>query len=115
MSDKFTLAYDLGFRDGLTAYAWYKDGVQQVGTTGRTLKQAKDIIAETWNYSPPIFIATDNAFLISLAPELAEALRKVKPIVGAAVAAASNEARPIRQKAYDQLCAVLAKLDQEAK
>ncbi|KKK71508.1 hypothetical protein LCGC14_2913250 [marine sediment metagenome] len=29
-----------GYRDGLRAYAWWKDGVQYVGTCGITLKQA---------------------------------------------------------------------------
>jgi hypothetical protein len=29
-----------GFRDGLREYAWWKDGAQQVGSCGTTLKQA---------------------------------------------------------------------------
>jgi len=29
-----------GVREGLRMYAWWKDGVQYVGTTGRTLKEA---------------------------------------------------------------------------
>jgi len=29
-----------GMRQGITLYAWWKDGTQYVGTTGRTLKQA---------------------------------------------------------------------------
>ncbi len=32
--------YRKGYNDGLTAFAWWKDGVQYVGTCGRTLKQA---------------------------------------------------------------------------
>jgi len=35
-----TRAYYQGFRDGLLEYAWWKDGVQYVGTCGRTLKEA---------------------------------------------------------------------------
>lgn len=42
--------------------------------------------------------------------KLAEALRKAKPIVGAAVAGASNEARPLRERVYDQMVAALAML-----
>lgn len=32
--------YEQGYIDGLTAFAWWKDGVQYVGTTGMTLEQA---------------------------------------------------------------------------
>ena len=32
--------YEKGYKDGLTAYAWWKDGVQYVGTCGTTLKEA---------------------------------------------------------------------------
>jgi hypothetical protein len=45
--------YGQGFIDGITAYAWWKDGVQYVGTTGKTLKQAIETIELTWNYTPP--------------------------------------------------------------
>jgi hypothetical protein len=44
--------YDRGFRDGLAAYAWWKDGVQYVGTTGTTLVEALEKVKETWNYEP---------------------------------------------------------------
>ena len=33
-------AYERGFIDGLWAYAWWKDGEAQVGTTGRTYQEA---------------------------------------------------------------------------
>ena len=33
-------AYYEGMRDGIRLYAHWRDGVQYVGTTGRTLKQA---------------------------------------------------------------------------
>jgi len=36
-----------------------------------------------------------------------KAMKKVKPIVGAAVAASTNETRPIRKSAYNQLCAAI--------
>ena len=32
--------YRKGYEDGLSAYAWWKDGIQYVGTCGTTLKQA---------------------------------------------------------------------------
>lgn len=35
-----TRAYYKGMREGITLYAHWKDGVQYVGTTGRTLKDA---------------------------------------------------------------------------
>ena len=38
--------YD-GVVEGVCKYAWWKDGVQYVGTTGKTLKQAlEDVSAE---------------------------------------------------------------------
>lgn len=42
--------YTEGFIDGLTAYAWWKDGVQYFGTTGKTLNEAIEQVKETWNY-----------------------------------------------------------------
>lgn len=35
-----TIAYYNGLRDGVRLYAHWKDGVQYVGTTGKTLKKA---------------------------------------------------------------------------
>jgi len=35
-----TRAYYQGMRDGVTNYAYWRDGVQYVGTSGRTLKEA---------------------------------------------------------------------------
>ena len=37
-------AYYQGRREGVSLYAHWKDGVQYVGTTGRTLKEALDYI-----------------------------------------------------------------------
>lgn len=40
-------AYYNGIREGIEQYAYWKDGVQYVGTCGRTLKEAlKDVDAE---------------------------------------------------------------------
>lgn len=47
------VAYDDGYKAGLEAYAWSKDGVQYVGTCGMTLKEAVESRAKTFNYSPP--------------------------------------------------------------
>ncbi len=44
--------YKQGFIDGLTCYAWWKDGVQYVGTTGKTLKEAIAEIEKSWNFNP---------------------------------------------------------------
>lgn len=33
-------AYDKGLRDGIQMFAWWKDGVQYVGSCGTTLKDA---------------------------------------------------------------------------
>ena len=37
---EMTKAYYQGVREGLEMYAHWRDGVQYVGTTGRTLKEA---------------------------------------------------------------------------
>ena len=39
-----TRAYHEGLRDGVHMYAYWRDGVQYVGTTGRTLKDSLDAI-----------------------------------------------------------------------
>ena len=39
-----TRAYYKGLREGVERFAWWRDGVQYVGTTGRTLKEALDAI-----------------------------------------------------------------------
>jgi hypothetical protein len=40
MNAQETRAYYSGLREGLKRYAWWKDGVQYVGSCGRTLKHA---------------------------------------------------------------------------
>jgi hypothetical protein len=42
MSVALQTAYLRGFIDGLRHFAWWKDGVEYVGTCGTTLKQAID-------------------------------------------------------------------------
>jgi hypothetical protein len=44
------IGYDEGYIAGLTAYAWWKDGVQYVGTSGKTLKEAIEGRKSNWNY-----------------------------------------------------------------
>ena len=58
-----TRAYYEGLREGVEKFAWWRDGTQYVGTTGRTLSEALDAIdkqeeellarysslLETWN------------------------------------------------------------------
>ncbi len=43
--------YKQAFIDGLIAYAWWKDGVQYVGTSGTTLKEAIENVEKIWNYN----------------------------------------------------------------
>lgn len=43
-------AYKKGFIDALTAYAHWKDGVEYVGTSGKTLKEAIEKVEETFSY-----------------------------------------------------------------
>lgn len=41
-SPKRLTEYQAGFLDGLWAYAWWKDGVALVGSTGTTYREAKE-------------------------------------------------------------------------
>lgn len=43
-------AYDAGFRAGLSAFAWWRDGVQYVGTSGTTLEEAHNGRKELFSY-----------------------------------------------------------------
>ncbi len=52
MTEREREIYRLGFRGGLRAYAWWKDGVQMVGSCGATLREAIQRIESTWNYAP---------------------------------------------------------------
>jgi len=40
MKDTQLSQYQMGYLDGLRAFAWWKDGVQHVGTSGKTLTEA---------------------------------------------------------------------------
>ncbi len=46
-------AYRKGFVDGLQTFAWWKDGVEYVGTCGTTLREAITNVLGLWNYLPP--------------------------------------------------------------
>lgn len=52
--------------------------------------------------------------LIARIKELEDVLRFAKPIVGAAVAASSNEFRPMRESVYNRIVAVLAKKEKDS-
>ena len=41
---QMTRAYHKGLREGIEQYAHWQDGVQYVGTTGRTLREAIDTV-----------------------------------------------------------------------
>jgi hypothetical protein len=43
---QMTRAYHQGLREGVELYAHWRDGVQYVGTTGRTLKEALNTVYE---------------------------------------------------------------------
>ena len=43
---QMTRAYHQGLREGVKLYAHWRDGVQYVGTTGRTLKEALNTVDE---------------------------------------------------------------------
>jgi hypothetical protein len=51
LEELFDCRYDEGYQDGLSAYAWWKDGEQLVGTSGKTLKQAIENRRTNFNYT----------------------------------------------------------------
>ena len=40
MTKSEVMAFHQGMREGYARFAWWRDGYQYVGTTGKTLKQA---------------------------------------------------------------------------
>ena len=48
-----SLAHKRGLIEGIKMFAWYKDGVQYVGTTGTTLKQALAEIDSEYGQKKP--------------------------------------------------------------
>lgn len=54
LTENEQLAYDAGYTDGLTAYAFHRDGRQYVGSCGRFLEEAVEERTETYNYKPRI-------------------------------------------------------------
>lgn len=45
-------SYRKGWIDALTAYAWWKDGTQYVGTSGVTLEEAIESMERTHTFDP---------------------------------------------------------------
>ena len=45
--------YRKGFEDGVRCFAWWKDGVEMVGTTGKTLTMALEQLEELYGFNPP--------------------------------------------------------------
>ena len=95
-------SYKLGFADGLKADAQWRDGHEEVGTCGTTLKDAVAKIERTWNYSPPLLASSPRE------PESGdgrEALEEIKKL------AAQYEADPVnahdRPSSWDKLGALL--------
>ena len=61
--------YD-GIIEGLTRYAWWKDGVQYVGTCGSTLRQAiADVEAERQPDTKEEKIPSPNKAKVQICPE----------------------------------------------
>jgi predicted transcriptional regulator len=46
-------AYVEGLKAGITLYAYWKDGVQYVGTSGKTLKEALERAKRSLDDAPP--------------------------------------------------------------
>lgn len=76
--------YD-GLREGVTLFAWWKDGVQQVGTCGRTLKEAFAKIEEEAKYAKPVN-------LDRLIEQMADHLLRIKRANGSEIEGVLNRA-----------------------
>lgn len=53
-------AYKLGFVNGLQCFAHWKDGVEYVGTCGKTLRAAIEKVETLHNYDSPVWIPTQQ-------------------------------------------------------
>jgi len=51
------VSYRKGFEDGVRCFAWWKDGVAYVGTTGKTLEMALEQLEELYGFNPPPKVA----------------------------------------------------------
>lgn len=54
MTENEKKAYKAGMIDGFKTFAHWRNGEQEVGTTGTTLKDAIENVTGCWNYSPRI-------------------------------------------------------------
>lgn len=54
MTDRERLAYRAGFEDAMSAFAWWQDGVQYVGSGISTLKSFKGKEHEVFSYTPRV-------------------------------------------------------------
>lgn len=53
-TEELAAAYDTGYQHGLSAFAWWKDGDQVVGTMPKLLSDAIADRGGSWNYAPPL-------------------------------------------------------------
>ncbi|KKN24705.1 hypothetical protein LCGC14_0892080 [marine sediment metagenome] len=76
-SSVITSAYRDGFKEGIRLFAWWKDGVQQVGTTGTTFKEAvaKDIPTEV---DCDAYLTEAAKQEISARPKVEELLKSIR-------------------------------------
>lgn len=54
------IIYRKGFLDGLRCFAWWKDGVEFVGTSGTRLRDAEAVCNTQWSYAPPVYSDTNG-------------------------------------------------------
>lgn len=55
-----TRCYQKGYKDGLTTFAWWKDGEQFVGSCGTPLKDAIEYAHRSSSYNPNVEWLTDD-------------------------------------------------------
>jgi hypothetical protein len=69
--------YEKGFIDGVSAFAWWKDGKQQVGTTGKLLAEVKNNPRACYGFDEPTGGAASDLEDMSIGDliELIEAAR----------------------------------------
>lgn len=61
-------AYKQGFIDGLTAFAWWKDGVEYLGTSGTRLKDTIANVEKVFSFRPPSCVCESERLGVDACP-----------------------------------------------
>lgn len=100
--------YRKGFEDGIRCFAWWKDGVQMVGTCGTTLERALAGVENRHGFNPPASSAPANTIKWSDYQDATKWASNEKPTCGACKKTMTPENSTVAPEMF--LCDECAKL-----